>query len=316
VRMRDLILARLLQGLLVVVGVLVVVFLVLRVMPGDPVRLMGPLAREEQLAALRQEWGLDLPVHQQFLKFVLDALHGDFGTSIFMKQPVGELIASRFPVTLALSGFALAFGLLVGIPMGTLAAARRNSIWDRATMTLAVAVQSMPHFWLALMLLFVIAVRWRALPAVGYTDARSLVLPGTAVGLGLVPGFIRMTRTIMVDLLSQEFIKIQRLRGIPRRLVLLRHVFKHMAIPFLTLLGVQFGYLLAGAAIVELMFNFPGMGQLLLVAVLRRDYPLVQGLAVFISTVFVLLNIAIDLSYIYLDPRIRRPELLRERGAR
>src|SRR5687768_7325106 len=140
--MRDLVIARLLQGLLVICGVVAIVFLVVRIIPGDPVRLMGPLASDENLATLRVEWGLDLPLHQQFVNFVLNALRGDFGTSIFMKEPVGALIASRFPVTLALSAFALAFALLVGVPLGTLAAAWRNSLWDRATMTLAVAVQS------------------------------------------------------------------------------------------------------------------------------------------------------------------------------
>jgi peptide/nickel transport system permease protein len=310
--MRQLVVSRLLQGVLVILGSTVIVFLVIRIIPGDPVRLMGPLATEDNLRALRSEWGLDLPLPQQFLKFVTDALHGEFGTSMILKQPVGQLIASRFPLTMAITFLAMFFALVIAVPLGALSAVKRDTPWDRVAMTFAVGIQSMPNFWVALMLLFLVAVTWQILPGTGFQDVRSLVLPSIALSFGLIPVIIRAVRTILIDVLGQDFIKAQRARGLPMRSIVLRHAFKNMSIPLLTILGVQVGYLLGGALVIEWIFNFPGMGLLMLQAVLRRDYPLVQGLAVFISAVFVLLNLAVDLSYGYLDPRIRKQELLRE----
>ncbi len=310
--MRTLVIARLLQGVLVIIGATVIVFLVIRIIPGDPVRLMGPLATEENLRNLRAEWGLDLSIPQQFLKFVGDAARGNLGTSMIIKEPVFELIVDRFPLTMALTAFAMLIALIVGLPLGALSAIKRDSIWDRIAMTFAVAVQSMPNFWVALMLLFLVAVRWQLLPGTDYVDLRSLILPATALSFGLIPVIIRAVRTIMIDILGQDFIKAQRARGIPLSSIVLRHAMKNMAIPLLTILGVQVGYLLGGALVIEWIFNFPGMGLLMLQAVLRRDYPLVQGLALFISAVFVLLNLIVDLSYSYLDPRIRKQELARE----
>ena len=310
--MRTLVITRLLQGVLVIIGATVIVFLVIRIIPGDPVRLMGPLATEENLRNLRAEWGLDLSIPQQFVKFVGDAARGNLGTSMILKQSVGRLIVERFPLTLSLTFLAMLIALAVGMPLGALSAIKRDSIWDRIAMTLAVAVQSMPNFWVALMLLFLVAVRWQLLPGTDYVDARSLILPAVALSFGLIPVIIRAVRTIMIDILGQDFIKAQRARGIPLRSIVMRHAFKNMSIPLLTILGVQVGYLLGGALVIEWIFNFPGMGLLMLQAVLRRDYPLVQGLALFISTVFVLLNLLVDLSYSYLDPRIRKQELARE----
>ncbi len=310
--MRTLVIMRLLQGVLVIIGATVIVFLVIRIIPGDPVRLMGPLATEENLRNLRAEWGLDLSIPQQFVKFVGDAARGNLGTSMILKEPVFKLIVDRFPLTLALTFLAMLIALVVGIPLGALSAIKRDSIWDRIAMTIAVAVQSMPNFWVALMLLFLVAVRFQLLPGTGYTDARSLILPAVALSFGLIPVLIRAVRTIMIDILGQDFIKAQRARGIPLRSIVMRHAMKNMSIPLLTILGVQVGYLLGGALVIEWIFNFPGMGLLMLQAVLRRDYPLVQGLALFISAVFVLLNLMVDLSYSYLDPRIRKQELARE----
>ncbi len=309
--MRNLVIGRLLQGILVVLGSTVIVFLVIRIIPGDPVRLMGPLATEENLRTLRHDWGLDLPVPQQFLKFITDAAHGDLGTSMILKQSVASLIASRFPLTLALTFLAMLIALVVAIPLGALSAMKRDTVWDRGAMTFAVGVQSMPNFWVALMLLFLVAVSWKLLPATGYEGPRSLILPAIALSFGLIPVLIRAVRTILIDVLGQDFIKAQRARGLPLRTIVMRHSFKNMSIPLLTILGVQIGYLLGGALVIEWIFNFPGMGLLMLQAVLRRDYPLVQGLAVFIAAVFVVINLIVDLSYGYLDPRIRKQELTR-----
>src|SRR5215212_2697094 len=165
--MRTLVIMRLLQGVLVIIGATVIVFLVIRIIPGDPVRLMGPLANEENLRNLRAEWGLDLSIPQQFFKFVGDAARGDLGTSMILKEPVFKLIVERFPLTLALTFLAMIIALLVGLPLGSLSAIKRDSIWDRIAMTIAVAVQSMPNFWVALMLLFLVAVRWQLLPGTG-----------------------------------------------------------------------------------------------------------------------------------------------------
>jgi peptide/nickel transport system permease protein len=231
---------------------------------------------------------------------------------MILKQPVGGLIATRFPLTLAITFLAMFFALVVAIPLGALSAVKRDTGWDRGAMTFAVGLQSMPNFWVALMLLFLVAVTWQLVPGTGFQDVRSLLLPALALSVGLIPVIIRAVRTILIDVLGQDFIKAQRARGIPMRSIVLRHAFKNMAIPLLTILGVQIGYLLGGALVIEWIFNFPGMGLLMLQAVLRRDYPLVQGLAVFISALFVVLNLLVDLSYSYLDPRIRKQELMRE----
>src|SRR4051794_35321419 len=262
--MSSLIINRLLQGVLVIIGATVIVFLVIRIIPGDPVRLMGPLATEENLRKLRAEWGLDLSIPQQFLKFVTDAAHGEFGTSMILKESVGKLIYERFPLTLALTFLAMLIALVVSIPLGVLSALRRDTILDRGAMTLSVAIQSMPNFWVALMLLFFVAVRTQMLPATGWVDARSLILPAVALSFALIPVLIRAVRTIMIDVIGQDFIKAQKARGLPTSSVVFRHSFKNMSIPLLTILGVQIGYLLGGALVIEWIFNFPGMGLLML----------------------------------------------------
>jgi peptide/nickel transport system permease protein len=307
--MVRLITSRLLQGAIVILGTTVAAFLLVRVIPSDPARLMAPQASEKQLQALRAELGFDKPLLEQLAIFLGDAARGDFGNSVYLHDPVTSLIIEKFPLTLVLALCALCFALAVSLPLGVIAALQRDTIWDRLSLLLSISILSMPNFWLGLELLFLVAVRWQLLPAQGFSSWRNFILPSFTLSLTLMPIYIRMTRASMIDVLNQDFMKALVARGVPMRRIMFRHGLKNIAVPLLTILGVQFGQLLGGALVIELIFNFPGLGLLMFKAVLRRDYPLVQGITVVMASVFVLLNLLIDLSYSYLDPRIRQQEL-------
>jgi peptide/nickel transport system permease protein len=307
--MVRLITSRLLQGAIVILGTTVAAFLLVRVIPSDPARLMAPQASEKQLQAMRAELGFDKPLLEQLAIFLGDAARGDFGNSVYLHDPVTSLIIEKFPLTLVLALCALCFALAVSLPLGVIAALQRDTIWDRLSLLLSISILSMPNFWLGLELLFLVAVRWQLLPAQGFSSWRNFILPSFTLSLTLMPIYIRMTRASMIDVLNQDFIKALVARGVPMRRIMFRHGLKNIAVPLLTILGVQFGQLLGGALVIELIFNFPGLGLLMFKAVLRRDYPLVQGITVVMASVFVLLNLLIDLSYSYLDPRIRQQEL-------
>jgi peptide/nickel transport system permease protein len=306
---RRLIVSRLLQGVLVILGATTFVFILMRVLPGDPVRLVAPHASEESLDAIREQLGFNRPLVVQYLDFVGNAARGDFGDSLYQAAPVTDLILEKFPLTMTLGLIGMGLALLVAVPLGTVAALHRDTIWDRLVLLISMSALSMPNFWIGLVLIFVVAARWKLLPATGYQGWQSFILPGIALATTLLAMLIRVTRTIVIDVVNQDFVKAQRARGLPTWRILLRHVLKNTAIPVLTLLGVQLGYLLGGALVIEYVFDFPGLGLLMFNAVFRRDYPLVQGISIVIAVVFVLINLAVDLSYVYLDPRIRRQEL-------
>lgn len=294
-------------------GVVTLVFLILRLTPGDPVRLMlGDYATPEAVAELRRQLGLDRSIGEAYLQFVGSYARGDFGTSLMTKRPVLEEVLLRGPYTIHLALAAMLFSALVGLPLGVLAALRRNSAVDLATMGLATVGAATPVFFLGLVLILVFAVRLKLLPAIGAGDAtdpfsllQHLILPAAAVGAATAALVARMTRSSMLEVLGQDYMRTARAKGLHTRVVLWRHGMKNAAIPLATVVALNLGYLVGGAVVTETVFARPGLGKLLVDAIVARDYPTVQGVTFFVAAAFILLNVVLDLVYVWLDPRIR-----------
>lgn len=297
---------RSLQSLLLLWLVTVVVFGLLHLTPGDPAAIMlGEQATPEQVRDLRHALGLDAPLPVQYGRFLGRALHGDFGFSIRAQRPALEVVLERLPATLLLTAGAFLFALLVGMPIGIVSSVKRLTVWDHGSMALALMGQSMPVFWLGLMLITVFAVQLRWLPASGMGGPQHLILPSVTLGTFLIGLIIRLTRSSMLDVLRQDYVRTARAKGLGERAVILRHGLKNALIPVVTLLGLQLGLLLGGAVITETVFAWPGVGSVTVTAIHQRDYPVVQC-AVLVSAVLVVsINWAVDVLYHYLDPRIR-----------
>lgn len=300
------ILRRLLYSLIIVFCASVVAFSLIRIVPGDPARIMAPNAPEEQVAQIRQELGYDRPIPVQFVDFIRSAVTGDLGYSTFMKNDVSTIIVRGLPYTLRLAITALVIALVVGVTLGCLAAYYRDRFIDRVALAISVLGQSMPGFWIGLVLILIFSVRLGWFPSFGYRGPKYLVLPATALAISLLATLIRSTRLVMIDVLSQDYIKAARARGITRSNLLFRHALPNILVPLLTIVGVQLGYLIGGAVVIESIFNIPGIGLTVLNAVLRRDYPVVQAVTILMAAGFVLINTLIDISYGFLDPRIRK----------
>ena len=302
----DYLIHRSLQSLLLILLVTVVVFLLLHITPGDPATIiLGEQATPEQIADLRRSMGLDRPMLEQYLQFLSNAVQGNFGQSIRAQRAALAVVIERLPATLQLTAGAFAFAVLVGMPIGILSAVKRFSLWDHGSMLIALLAQSMPVFWLGLMLIVVFAVQLRWLPASGMGQPQHLILPAVTLGTFLIGLIIRLTRSSMLEVLSQEYVRTARAKGVRERTVLVRHALKNALIPVVTLLGLQLGLLLGGAVITETVFAWPGMGMATVTAIHQRDYPVVQT-AVLVSAVLVVgINWAVDVVYHYLDPRIR-----------
>lgn len=305
---------RILLTIPVLVGMSVVVFLLLRLVPGDPAQvILGLRATPEGLAAVHRDLGLDLPWHRQYLHWVGNFLSGDLGQDYRSHIPVAVLLRQRLPVTLELAALSMLVSLCTAIPLGVAAAVRRGSAADRAAMLLGLAGISIPDFWLAIMLILFVALGLGVLPSSGFMpltqnlvgNLRSMALPSLTLAAGLAAVLVRMTRASMLDVLSREYIKFARAKGLRNRVVVYRHALRNAAIPIITLLGLQSGYLLGGAVIVEQVFDLPGLGSLTVTATLERNYPVVQATALLIGLLFVVVNIATDLVYGALNPRIR-----------
>ena len=300
------ILRRLGQGLIVAFMVVLLVFVIAHVLPGDPARIMSPKAHGEKLEKIREEMGLNRPLYVQFFEWVTQAARGNFGNSIYLKQPVTNVLKDTVPYTVVLVSLAIVLAIFISLPVGILAAVHRDTWFDRLALGFSVLAQSLPNFWLALMLLFVVGVRWDLVPAIGYKGPLYLVLPVIALSFSMYAVFIRNVRLIMIGTLDSNYFMAAQARGIPFWTAVTLHAFKNSWIPLLTILGVQIGYLLGGSIVVEYIFNYPGMGLLLIRSVLRRDYPVVQAVALIMAMTFVVINMLVDISYGYIDPRIRR----------
>lgn len=297
---------RLLQSVIVVFGVSVLVFFLLRLAPGDPVlMLLAESAGPEQIAEARAKWGLDKPIYVQYGVFLSRAVRGDLGNSLFFQQPALEVLMERMPATLQLSAVALFFSLSIAIPVGLLSALKRDTIWDYLGTNLAMLGQALPPYWLGIMLILIFSVALGWFPTSGRGTWKHLVLPAITLGSVLMALITRLVRSGMLDVLSEDYVRTARAKGLPERTVIIRHALRNILIPLVTVIGLQLGALFGGAVITESIFAWPGVGRLALQAISARDYPLVQASVLVISVVYVFLNLAVDLIYVYLDPRIR-----------
>ncbi|HZO24724.1 MAG TPA: ABC transporter permease [Chloroflexota bacterium] len=297
---------RLIQAVGVVVGVSVFIFCLVRLLPGDPARMMLPeSASAEQVQAMRRSLGLDQPIPVQYVIFASQAVRGDLGRSLFYGAPATEVVLGHLPATLQLAGFSLSFALLVAVPVGVLSAVRRDSIWDFLAIGLALAGQSMPAFWLGLTLILVFAVLLGVLPAAGSGSLAHLILPGITLGAYLMALVTRLVRSGLLDVLNEDYVRTARAKGLGAWAVTYGHALRNVLIPLITVVGLQLGSLLGGAVITETVFAWPGVGTVLFTAINARDYPLIQASVLLLSIFFVLINLAVDLLYAYVDPRIR-----------
>ena len=298
--------SRLGQILPVVFGVVTIVFFLIHLIPGDPVEIMlGESAVAAQKEELRRELKLDRPVAAQYAAFLGGLVRGDLGVSFRSGEPVLREILSRFPATLLLATASLLAALLVAVPLGVLSAMRQHSPLDHLSAFLAMLGLSMPNFWLGPLLILIFSIRLGLFPVAGYGTARHLVLPALTMGAGMAAILTRMLRSSLLEEVRQEYVRAAAAKGLSRRAAVLRHALKNSAIPVLTVLGLQFGALLSGSIITETIFSWPGIGRLLVQAIAARDFPLVQGCVLFIAVCTVAVNLATDLLYSRLDPRIR-----------
>ena len=304
--MRTYLLSRLAQLFPVVFGVVTIVFLLIHLIPGDPVEIMlGESAVAAQKEELRRELKLDRPIAAQYVEFLGGLATGDLGVSFRSREPVLREILSRFPATLLLAAASLLLAVLIAVPLGILSAMRQHSLLDHLSAFLAMLGLSMPNFWLGPLLILIFSIRLGLFPVAGFGTARHLVLPALTMGTGMAAILMRMLRSSLLEEIRQEYVRVAAAKGLSRRATVLRHALKNSAIPVLTVLGLQFGALLSGSIITETIFSWPGIGRLMVQAIDARDYPLVQGCVLFIALCTVAVNLATDLLYSRLDPRIR-----------
>lgn len=297
---------RLLGSIPVLIGVSILVFSMMHFLPGDPVRIMLGLEGDaETVLRLRKELGLDDPLAVQYLRFASRALRGDLGRSLKSNRRVIDEITSRFPATLRLTMCGLGIAVTIGVLAGVIAARYYQSTLDSAVMVLAMIGVSMPGFWLGLMLIFVFAVGLRMFPVAGAATPRHLVLPSISLGMVASAIVARMTRSSMLEVMRQDYVRTARSKGLAERVVLYRHALKNALIPVVTVVGLQFGGLLGGAVIIEQVFAWPGLGTLAVTSLQAKDFPMVQGIVLYLAMGYVLVNLTVDLVYGYLDPRIR-----------
>lgn len=304
--MRRYLFSRLAQAVPVVFGVVTIVFLLLHFIPGDPVEIMlGESAVAAQKEELRKELRLDRPIAARYLEFLGGLARGDLGVSFRSREPVAREILSRFPATLQLAAASLFVALLIAVPLGILAATRPHSLVDHLSSLLAMLGLSMPNFWLGPLLILVFSIHLGLFPVAGSGTVRHLVLPALTMGSGMAAILMRMLRSSLLEEIRQEYVRTASAKGLSRRAAVLRHALRNSLIPVITVLGLQFGALLAGSIITETIFSWPGIGRLTIQAIDARDYPLVQGCVLFIALCTVAVNLATDLMYSRLDPRIR-----------
>jgi peptide/nickel transport system permease protein len=305
---------RLLGLIPVLLGVSVAVFAIMQLTPGDPALIMlGPKASQSALTEVRHQLGLDLPAYQQYLHWIGNILTGDWGYSIHFKQPVLDLIMGRFGATLLLTGAAMIIATVFGVMTGVVSATNQYSVSDRVMMTLSLIGFCLPVFWLGLILQLVFAIRLPWLPASGMhspgVNALSdtlthLVLPAVTLAVASTATIARMTRSSMLDVTRQDYIRAARAKGVSRQSLAYKHSLRNALIPVVTVVGSQIGYLLSGEVLLEIVFNWPGLGSLMVNGILYRDFPLVQGTILFVATIYVVVTVLVDLLYARLDPRI------------
>ncbi len=304
---------RLLVTVPVLLGVSLLAFAIMHVVPGDPVRLIaGPDAPEEAVARLRAELGLDRPLHVQYLSFLARALQGDLGHSLRSRGAVVDEILARFPATLELTTVSMLVAVVVGVPLGLVSAVRRATWIDYTAMGASLSTLSMPIFWVAIVAIWIFSLQlgWlpvsgRAGPVWGWSGLRHIALPALTLATTSVAIISRLTRSGMLEVLGREYVVTARAKGVAEWRVVGKHALKNALIPVVTIVGLQYGFLLGGAVVTETIFAWPGVGRLAMTSILQRDYPVVQGCVLLVAVLFVLINLAVDLLYGWLDPRIR-----------
>ncbi|HWO06704.1 MAG TPA: ABC transporter permease [Methylomirabilota bacterium] len=304
--MKAYVLRRLWQSALTLVGVSVLVFVILRVVPGDPAKMLLPDgAPQSAVDELNRQLGLHEPLYVQYGLFLQSVFRGDFGQSFQYRAPALRVVVERLAATVQLALAALLITVGVGVSLGIVAAVRRGTGYDYASTVLAVLGQSLPNFWLGIMLILLFGVALRWLPTSGFESWRHLILPAVTLAAFPMALVARLTRSSMLEILGRDFIRTGRAKGLAERAVILRHALRNAAVPLLTVLGLQIGTLLGGAVITESVFAWPGMGKLVVDAIFFRDFPVVQTVLILSATIFVVINLLVDLLYTVIDPRIR-----------
>ncbi len=303
--MRAYIAGRLATAVLVILGVSIVSFF-LTFLTGDPAEIMlPPGATAAQIEKFRAEWGFDDPIIVQYWRFLKRAVHGDFGISLRHGQQSLPLIAARLPATFQLTVTAMLLAIVLAVPLGVLAATHRGGPIDLLAMGVALVGQSVPNFWLAIMMILLFAVSWGILPTSGRGGVAHVVMPAAAIAINLMALLTRLVRSTMIEMLSEDYVRTARAKGLRELFVTSRHALPNALIPLVTVVGLQFGYILGGAVVIETIFTWPGVGLFTIQAILNRDYPVVQASVFILATAVVLINLTVDLLYVWLDPRIR-----------
>lgn len=299
-------LKRVFTTFLTLLGVSILVFFMLHLIPGDPVlNILGEFATEEAINNLKSNLGLDQPLYMQYLNFIGGIFQGDLGTSYITGLGVLEEIANRFPVTFQLAVYSLIIGSILGMVLGIIAAVKQNTIFDQLAMLVSLVGISAPGFWIALFLIFVFSYQFPIFPISGYDGFYSLILPSITLGLGTSGNIARMTRSSMLEVLKQDYMRTAEAKGVNLIRLIVGHGLQNALIPVITLIGIQFGGLLAGAVVTETVFALPGIGSLAIDAIATRDMPTVQGLVLFMAFMFIIVNLLIDIIYSVVDPRIK-----------
>jgi peptide/nickel transport system permease protein len=306
---------RLLDLVFVLLGVSILVFLMVRFIPGDAVAIMLGANTDitpERVDALRRQIGLDLPVYEQYWNWLTGALRGDLGTSIWTGTPVGQEILARLPATFEITLLALVLALLLSFPLGVLAARARGTGGDVVVRVIAIVGLTLPSFWVGVLLLYFFSIYLPRWPAIGYVpfgedplgNLARVALPTVAVSLPMVAGLTRILRSSLLEVLSSDYVRTARAKGVSERVMLYKHALRNAMIPMITVIGVQLGYLLSGVVVIEQVFAIPGVGRLMVGAINERNYPLLQGVVLVVTGVFVVVNLLVDLAYAWIDPRV------------
>jgi len=306
--MLQYILKRLWHTVYVIIGISMISFFFIH-LSGDPVLLMLPGdASDQEIEELREQLGFNDPLYVQYFRFASKAIRGDFGESLYYHVPVMELVVERLPASLELAVAAMVFALVLAVPIGIISAVRRGSMMDMGSMLGALLGLSMPHFWLGIMLMLLFSVHLGWLPTSGRGTMAHLIMPAVSLGLSLMAMFARLTRSVMLEVLSLDYIRTARAKGLREEIVISKHALKNALIPLVTVAGMQFGFLIGGTVIIETVFAWPGLGRLVIQAIFSRDYPLVQAIVFVLSLLFVGMNLLVDILYVYLDPQISYSE--------
>jgi ABC-type dipeptide/oligopeptide/nickel transport system permease component len=296
---------RLWHTLFVLVSISIVSFFFIR-LSGDPVMLMLPAdAPRSVIEETRQKMGFNDPLYVQYGRFAAGVVTGDFGESLYYHRPVMQLVLDRLPASLELATAALLFALIVAVPIGIVSAVWRGSIIDFLSMLGALFGLSMPHFWLGIMMILLFSVTLGWLPTSGRGGIEHLVMPAVALGMSLLAMFARLTRSLMLEVLSLDYVRTARAKGLPEWVVVGRHALRNVLIPLVTIAGLEFGFLLGGVVVIETVFAWPGLGRLVVQAIFNRDFPVVQAAVLVLACIFVVVNLVVDLLYGWLDPQIR-----------